>query len=257
MKRGLITLGCAALLLSSASCSSCNSGTRNLPLSVGGEPACLTADGYVLAEREIDPMISMRVLSDHETAFVGAEVRRRYLFVQLSHTWTAPALAYSVTASVERNGQALQQVDPSIETLAAITGEKPHSDAQEAARDLIIWATGGVALFSKEVTKVPTHVQLLALLESQPCAAETEGGCENLQLMLERPQDERGVYAVVLHFDFLVEDSEGIRERGCPSDGMLRLPLPAGDDLPSRVQALFVDGPTRVTEHRGGPPQSR
>jgi hypothetical protein len=191
----------------------------------------------------------MRVLSD-EIAFLAQPVRDAHLFVQLRHRWKADAIGYGLRASLEVAGEPLEQVPPTVEALAARTGEKPQSNAHEAARGLIIWATGGLALLSKRVTGQPTHVQLLALLGPKACKRDN---CENLQLMFAKPEDETAPAALVLRFDFLVEDAEGVREQACAPDNELRVDLPPGATLAARLDALFAGGKLRVLRERLAP----
>ena len=242
--------GILSLLLASA-CLSCNSGRRDIPLSPGNEPQCLTADAYAQAEHSLRPRLKARVLTD-EVSFLDEDLRDEHLFVQLRHRWNtlrtgSSVIDYRVHVSIEVDGQPLEQVPPTTEALAARTGETPHSDAVETARDLIIWATGGVAILSEEVTKQPSHVQLLALLGRKPCKRDN---CENMQLMLTKPVEQSAPAALVLQFDFLIEDDESIVRRACPPHNVLRVELPPGDTLESRLSTLFQNGKVRVRHER-------
>jgi hypothetical protein len=236
--RALRTVAAApllCLLLMASSCSSCS--TRELPLSPGNEAQCLDEAAYRAVESRIRPRLKARVLND-EIAFLDERVRRDHLFVQLRHRYRPLAEDYHVHVAIEVDGQPLEHVPINIEALAKRTGEQPQSDAQESARGLIIWATGGIALLSKKVTAQPTHVQLLALLGRKPCKI---ANCENLQIMFERPPDETAPAELVLTFDFTVEDEDGVRQRACPPAADLRVALPAGATLEQRLQSLFQD----------------
>ncbi len=233
-----VTIALMALALAG-----CPHPQRALPPPPDNEAACLSPERYADVYAMMSPRIFVRVMSDHETAFLSDDIRRNYIIVQLRQVHRAAAFEERIDYTLEIDGRRLEPVPPTIEDLAGVTGEPADTEAREAARSLIVWATGGLALFSDRVPVVPSHVQLYALLGTDTCrwkGAQKKGFvCEITQAMFRRPTDESADAAILLSHDFVVEQPDGLRERACPPDNLARIALPPGKTLSERIEAKF------------------
>jgi hypothetical protein len=214
--------------------------SKQLPPAKDNEAACLAPEAYAALHAKMAPRIFVRPLNAHETAFLSDRVRRDYLLLRMRHRHADLTLDDHIQLDIEVDGVLLDKVPKQIDALAAATGEPPESTTQEAARDLIIWSTGGIALLSEDVTKSPSHVQLFALLGTVDCRRQRVAGiCTVSGKMFRLPADQTAPATLVIRHDYLVEYPDGLRERACPPTNTVRIPLPPGETLAERIIAVY------------------